>query len=51
MCLKCRLDYIQMVVEKAFEEAGAPSSGLTYEAFKDAMKGNKIHMQIDIPTD
>ena len=47
----CRLDYIQMVVEKAFEEAGAPASGLSFAAFKDAMKGSKIHMQIDVPTD
>lgn len=40
-----------MVVEKAFEEAGAPSGGLNYEAFKEAMKGTNFHMQIEVPTD
>ena len=47
----CRLDYIQMVVEKAFEEAKAPPQGLNYEAFKEAMKGSNFQMQIDVPTD
>ena len=40
-----------MVVEKAFEEAGAPAGGLNYEAFKQAMKGSSFQMQIDVPTD
>ena len=47
----CRLDYIQMVVERAFEEVGATKAGLTFEDFKEAMKDSKFQMQVEVPTD
>jgi len=45
------LDYIQMVVEKAFKDAGVSKSGLSYEEFEAAMEGSRFHMHVDVPTD
>ena len=47
----CRLDTIHAVVERAFQDAGASESGLSYEKFKEAMKDSTPAMYIDIPVD
>ena len=47
----CRLDYIQNVVEQAFDEAKVSKRGLTYEDFREAMKDSKYLMQVEVPAD
>ena len=49
--LVCRLETIHEVVEKAFQDAGVPSEGLTFDRFQEAMKDSTPAMYIDVPVD
>ena len=48
---QCRLEHIQMVVNKAFDEAGVSEGGLRLEHFKQALEGSDLHMVVDVPTE